>query len=183
MTTASDWKPLEAFWPAGEFLRDSERLIPEVERCFIEAHPNGRGPSPAEVVTWRESVYWLASLLDRLDLDKVWMFLEYRVTPQMNPIDVVLAGCHPDGGLSFAVIELKQWSTVERPTSAVSQGLCASCRRAGPPTLCKQCAVEKVYISTPSYQTHKKHPAVQVHDNMIALRTHHSMFDDRCQRS
>lgn len=177
MTPPNGWKPLEAFWPAKEFLRDSERLIPEVERCYAEAHPNGSGPSPGDVNSWRESVYWLASLLDRLDLEQVWMFLEYQVTQDMNPIDVVLAGCHPDGGLSFAAIELKQWSSVERPKGDVSAGLCPSCRRAGPPTLCEQCAVDKVYV--PAYGKHKKHPAVQVHDNLIALRTHHSMFDDR----
>ncbi len=74
------------------------------------------------MTSWRESVYWLASLLDRLGLGQVWMFLEYQVTPEMNPIDVVLAGCHPDGGLSFAVIELKQWSAVERPTGGGEHG-------------------------------------------------------------
>ena len=175
MTASSVWKPLEAFWPAREFLRDSARLIPEVERCYVDVH--GRDPSPGDVTSWRESVYWLASLLDRLDLGQVFMFLEYQVTREMNPIDVVLAGFHPNGRLSFAVIELKQWSVVEYPTVDVRKGLCSSCRRVGTRTLCAECAVDKVYV--PAYERHKKHPAVQVHDNLAALRTFHSMFDDR----
>ena len=175
MTASSDWTPLEVYWPAKEFLRDSARLIPEVERCYVDVHR--RDPSPGDVTSWRESVYWLASLLDRIDLGQVFMFLEYQVTREMNPIDVVLAGCHPNGRLSFAVIELKQWSVVEYPTADVRKGLCSSCRRAGTRTLCAECAVDKVYV--PAYERHKKHPAVQVHDNLAALRTFHSMFDDR----
>src|ERR1044072_8239122 len=104
MTASSDWKPLEAFWPAREFLRDSTRLIPEVERCYVDVH--GRTPSPGDVTSWRERVYWLASLLDGLGLRQLYMFLEYQFTREMNPIDVVLADCHPSGRLSFAVIEL-----------------------------------------------------------------------------
>ncbi|WP_205215284.1 DNA/RNA helicase domain-containing protein [Amycolatopsis albispora] len=30
-----------------------------------------------------------------------------------------------------------------------------------------------------AYEKHKKHPAVQVHENLLALKVHHSMFDDR----
>lgn len=176
-TATNTWQPLEVFWPAREFLRDSAKLIPEVEKCYQEAHPNRAAPSPADVTSWRESVYWLASLLDRLALDRVWMFLEYSVVRTMNPIDVVLAGFHPDGGLSYAAIELKQWSQVERPRLGVARGLCAACRRGGVGDLCKECALGKVYFD--AYGQHKKHPAVQVYDNMLALKMHHAMFDDR----
>ncbi len=74
-------------------------------------------------------------------------------------------------------IELKQWSQVARPRPEVVDGLCTACRRAGPGTLCEECALDRVYFD--SYGKHKKHPAVQVYDNMLALKTHHSMFDDR----
>ncbi|WP_208025844.1 DNA/RNA helicase domain-containing protein [Amycolatopsis acidicola] len=168
---------MEAYWPAGDFLRDSERLIPEIEQSYVDAHPGNSKPSPGDVTSWRQSVYWLASLLDRLDLDQVWMFVEYRVDPAMDPIDVVLAGRHPEGGLSFGVIELKQWSHIDHPQPDIVAGLCAACRRAGPGTLCQSCSVGKVFV--PAYRKHKKHPAVQVHDNMTALKTHHNMFDDR----
>ncbi|MGK4591692.1 DNA/RNA helicase domain-containing protein [Amycolatopsis sp. w19] len=171
------WKPVEAYWSAREFRQDSGRLIPMIEKFYIEAHPDGKAPGTGEVTSWRESVYWLASVLDRLGLDQVWMFIEYRVTPEMNPIDVVLAGFHPDGHPSYAVIELKQWSKVERPKPEVPHGLCAACRRAGNLFICDKCTLGKVYVD--DYGKHKKHPAVQVYENMLALKTHHSIFDDR----
>ena len=173
----SEWRPMEAWWPAKEFLRDSDRLIPEIAESYAAAHRNGGPPSPAEVRAWKESVYWLASLLDRLGLDQVWMFIEYSADPSMSPIDVVLAGRHPTGSLSFVVIELKQWSTVERPNAAIRKGLCISCRQPGQTKLCDQCIVDKVLFA--NYGQHKKHPAVQVHDNIVKLSTHHEIFDDR----
>lgn len=171
---------MEAFWPARELLRDSDRLIPEIENRYREAHPNNKVAGPGDVRSWRESVYWLASLLDRLRRDQVWMFVEYRVAPEMNPVDVVLAGYHPSGGLSYAAIELKQWSQAERPRPDITDGLCAECRRAGPGTLCEQCALDRIYLA--SYSKHTKHPAVQVYENMQALKVHHAMFDDRYVR-
>lgn len=171
------WKPLEAYWPVKEFLRDSGTLVEEIKKCYVDAHPKGSSPTDGDVKSWCESVYWLASFLDRVGLDQVYMFVEYCVAPKMNPIDVVLAGCHPGGGLSFVAIELKQWSDAERPKDDVIDGLCASCRRVGPGALCERCAVDLVYMA--GYEKHKKHPALQVHDNIAALKKHHSMFDDR----
>ncbi|WP_327141151.1 DNA/RNA helicase domain-containing protein [Nocardia sp. NBC_01327] len=78
----------------------------------------------------------------------------------MAPIDVVLAGVHPTRNtFSYAVIELKQWSKVGRP-----QG-----KKEG----------DIAYVYFDAYQKNKKHPAVQVYDNMIAMQTRHSLFDDR----
>ncbi|MCO6007452.1 DUF2075 domain-containing protein [Actinoallomurus purpureus] len=177
MGTGSAWAPLEAYWQAKALVRDRERLIPKIEQIYRDAHPNGRDPAASDVDSWRESVYELATALSDMNLGQVWMFVEYRVDPGMNPIDVVLAGSHPAGGLSFAAIELKQWSDLDRPNPSVPNGLCASCRSAGPGTLCKRCSIERVHV--PSYQKNKKHPAVQVYDNLVALKKHHSMFDDR----
>lgn len=180
MATKKTWKPLEAYWPVKEFLRDHARLVPEIEKSYKDAHPKGEKPSPSDVTSWRESVYWLASLLDRLGLDQVWMFVEYRVDPNMNPIDVVLAGHHPEDGLSFGAIELKQWSNFARPNPSVIDGLCASCRKANSGTLCNECAVGKVFMKSYGKNgQNTKHPAVQVNANVAALKKHHSMFDDR----
>ncbi|MFJ3505289.1 DNA/RNA helicase domain-containing protein [Streptomyces sp. NPDC090135] len=178
MAGGGTWSDLEAFWPAEELVRDRDRLIPKIVACYEAAHPQGKEPSQSDKDAWRESVYELATTLSDLGLGQVYVFVEYRVDPSMNPIDVVLAGCHPDGGLSFAAIELKQWSEVERPDpSRAKDGLCAQCRKAIPPSLCDDCAVERVFASF--YGRHKKHPAVQVKDNVDALKRHHSMFDDR----
>ncbi|WP_327579253.1 DNA/RNA helicase domain-containing protein [Streptomyces sp. NBC_00145] len=169
---------LEAFWPAEELVRDRERLIPKIVECYKAAHPKGKEPSESDEKSWRESVYEIATALTDLGLGQVYLFVEYRVDPAMNPIDVVLAGGHPGGGLSFAAIELKQWSTVDYPDpSKARDGLCAPCRKSATGALCGDCSVERVYA--PFYGHHKKHPAMQVKDNLDALRRHHSMFDDR----
>ncbi|MFG2169439.1 DNA/RNA helicase domain-containing protein [Micromonospora chersina] len=177
MATGGVWAPLEAYWPADELVRNRDRLIEKIERCYREAHPSGTSPSKSDMESWRESLYEVGTALVDLGLGQVWMFIEYRVDPAMNPIDVVLAGRHPVDGLSYAAIELKQWSAVERPNASVVAGLCASCRSVGGGYLCKRCAIDCVYA--PFYQKNKKHPAIQVRDNLIALRKHHSMFDDR----
>ncbi|MFH8344988.1 DNA/RNA helicase domain-containing protein [Streptomyces sp. NPDC018045] len=178
MAGGGTWSELEAFWPAEELVRDRERLIPKIVACYKAAHPKGKQPSESEMTSWRESVYEVATALADLRLGQVYVFVEYRVHPAMNPIDVVLAGRHPDGGLSFAAIELKQWAEVERPDSSkTTVGLCGPCRKSTAGSLCGDCAVERVFA--PCYGQHKKHPAVQVRDNLDALRRHHSMFDDR----
>ncbi|MGY0058413.1 DNA/RNA helicase domain-containing protein [Streptomyces sp. LZ34] len=178
MAGGGTWSELEAFWPAEELVRDRERLIPKIVACYEAAHPKGKEPSESDKDSWRESVYEVATALADLGLGQVYIFVEYRVHPAMNPIDVVLAGRHADGGLSFAAIELKQWSEVERPDpSKGTVGLCVQCRNSTTGSLCDGCAVERVFA--PFYGHHKKHPAVQVRDNLDALRRHHSMFDDR----
>jgi DUF2075 family protein len=178
MAGGGTWSELEAFWPAEELVRDRDRLIPKIVACYEAAHPQGKKPSESDKDSWRESVYELATALSDLGLGQVYVFVEYRVHPSMNPIDVVLAGSHPDGGLSFAAFELKQWSEAERPDpSKAKDGLCARCRKAITASLCDDCAVERVFA--PFYGRHKKHPAIQVKDNLDALRRHHSMFDDR----
>ncbi|MEV6758261.1 DNA/RNA helicase domain-containing protein [Streptomyces sp. NPDC051214] len=172
------WSQLEAFWPAEEMVRDRERLKDKISDCYKAAHPTGQEPSAGDAESWRESVYEMATALKDLGLGQVWVFIEYRVDPKMNPIDVVLAGHHPEGGLSFAAVELKQWGTVERPTVAKhAKGLCAACRKPDAQALCKGCAIDRVYA--PFYAAHKKHPAVQVRANIESLKQHHSMFDDR----
>ncbi|MET7543147.1 DNA/RNA helicase domain-containing protein [Streptomyces sp. NPDC005507] len=181
MTRGSEWSELEAYWPAEEMVRDRERIKDKIAACYRAAHPTGQEPSAGDIDSWRESVYEVATALKDLGLGQVWVFVEYRVHPKMNPIDVLLAGHHPEGGLSFAAVELKQWSSVERPGLAhAAKGLCAECRNPGTAALCAQCAIERVYA--PCFSAHKKHPAVQVRDNLESLKQHHSMFDDRYVR-
>ncbi|MEV7416126.1 DNA/RNA helicase domain-containing protein [Streptomyces sp. NPDC089919] len=177
MAGGGTWADLEVFWPADEMVRNPDRVVPEIIKCYEGAHPNGRQPSAGDVDSWRESVYEVATALTNLGLGQVYVFVEYRVQQAMNPIDVVLAGTHPEGGHSYVALELKQWRTVMRPDpSQGTGGLCTACRGdAG--TLCGECALDRVYM--PDYGRHKKHPAVQVMDNLNALKLHHSMFDDR----
>ncbi|SMQ16374.1 hypothetical protein SAMN06272771_2736 [Streptomyces sp. Ag82_O1-12] len=178
MAGGGAWSELEAYWPAEQLLRDNDRLIPKIEQCYRDAHPNDKQPSVGEVDSWRESVYEVATALVDVGLGKVWMFVEYRVHPGMDGIDVVLAGLHPKGGLSFAAVELKQWREVQRPTlSASRKRLCSQCKDPAAVMLCDQCALE--FVFAPGYGEHKKHPAVQVKGALDSLKRYHSMFDDR----
>ncbi|MGW1176882.1 DNA/RNA helicase domain-containing protein [Kitasatospora sp. NPDC002543] len=179
MAVGGGWKPLEAFWPVQRVVRDRHELVLKIGERYSASHPKDKPPSPAEVDAWRESVYELAATLDNRGLGQVRMFIEYLADGQMNHIDVVLAGQHPSGRLSYAVIELKQWGSIERPTVSKTAGLCASCRVEGNTTLCQRCALDLVYAPFPGYERHLKHPAVQVGNNLDNLRRHHSMFDDR----
>lgn len=175
---AGAWSAIEEFWPAEEVVRDRERLIPKIVKAYEDAHPNKRGPSDSEKDSWRESVYEVATALTDLGLGQVHVFVEYRVHPDMHPVDVVLAGAHPEGGHSFAAVELKQWREVERPDPAKARkGLCAECRKAQTELLCAECSLGRVYVA--SYGHHKKHPAVQVMEALHSLTRHHSIFDDR----
>ncbi|MEU3601484.1 DNA/RNA helicase domain-containing protein [Streptomyces sp. NPDC006798] len=154
-------------------------MAQKISECYTAAHPKDKPPKPSDVKSWRESVYELATTLDQRGLGDVWMFIEYLADGAMNPVDVILAGQHPSGRLSYAVIELKQWSSIERSTAAKPAGLCASCKTAGNVTLCQMCARDRVYAPFQGYEKHVKHPAIQVNTNMDDLRRHHSMFDDR----
>ncbi|MCX5115140.1 DUF2075 domain-containing protein [Streptomyces sp. NBC_00378] len=178
VASGGTWSDLEAFWPAEEMVRNRGRLSNKIAEIYEAAHPNHAKASTADKKAWRESLYEVATALKDVDLGQVYVFVEYRVHPTMNPIDVVLAGQHPDGGLSFAAIELKQWGTIERPDPAKGTAkLCAECKQSTTGELCEDCAIGCVYA--PFYQRHTKHPAVQVRDNLEALKRHHSMFDDR----
>ncbi|MFH9939347.1 DNA/RNA helicase domain-containing protein [Streptomyces murinus] len=179
MAVGDGWKPLEAFWPAQRLVRDRHQLVRKISECYTAAHPNDKKPNPSDLKAWRESVYVLAATLDNLELGQVQMFIEYLADGRMNHIDVVLAGQHPSGRLSYAVIELKQWGSIARSTATKPAGLCAACRAPGNSTLCQRCARDLVYASFSGYEKHVKHPAVQVSKNLDDLRRHHSMFDDR----
>lgn len=179
MAVGDGWKPLEAFWPAQRLVRDRHQLVRKISECYTAAHPHNKKPKPSDVKAWRESVYELATTLDNFGLGQVRMFIEYLADGRMNHIDVVLAGQHPSGRLSYAVIELKQWSSIERPTPSKPTGLCASCKTSGNSMLCQVCARDLVYAPFPGYEKHIKHPAVQVSKNIDDLRRHHSMFDNR----
>ena len=173
------WKPVEAFWTAERLVRDSALIVPEIERRYREAHPYGEGPDDADVRSWRVSVYEAANVLVANGLGGVYMFIEYRVQPDMAPIDVVLAGRHPNGMLSYAAIELKQWSAVGPPdgTNPIGIKSCVHCDLLGAGRLCRTCAV--AWVWAPGYNKHKKHPSAQAYDNLLNLRRYHSMFDDR----
>ncbi|MGW4379818.1 DNA/RNA helicase domain-containing protein [Kitasatospora sp. NPDC004531] len=177
MTTKKPWGALEEYSSANALVRNIERSVKKITESYRCAHPQGAAPSSSDLESWQESLFELATFLVDAGLGQTSLFVEYRVDPGMNPIDVVIAGRHPSGNLSFAAIELKQWGSIHRPNLATPKGLCGVCQDPEANRLCGDCATGMVFA--PFYGKHKKHPAVQVHDSLIALRRHHSMFDDR----
>jgi hypothetical protein len=75
----------------------------------------GRRPSPAEVLSWENSLPVLAHDLVQAGLEKVEVLVEHHLPLTSQRIDVILAGAHPaTGEPSYVVVELKQWSQARR---------------------------------------------------------------------
>ncbi|MEC3958312.1 DNA/RNA helicase domain-containing protein [Nocardia sp. CDC153] len=156
----SDWNALEAYWPASELVDNWDKLVDVLAERYVEAHPHHKSAGSGEVKAWRNSVHKLAVDLNSIGLGQVWMLVEYRIDAAMPPIDVVLAGVHPERGtFSYAAIELKQWGKISRPTGD-KEG-------------------DKDWVFVHGYEANKKHPALQAHEGLIAMKTRHSQFDDR----
>ena len=74
-------------------------------------HHTGRRPSPAEVVSWKRSLPFLAQDLIDAGLGNIEVLVEHHLPLTSKRADVVLAGRHPrTGEPSYVVVELKQWS-------------------------------------------------------------------------
>lgn len=75
----------------------------------------GRKPSASEYRSWQRSIPALHADLVAAGLHDVEMLFEYQLPLTSKRADVVLVGQHPQtGGPSYLVVELKQWSHVER---------------------------------------------------------------------
>lgn len=75
----------------------------------------GRKPSASEYRSWERSIPALHADLVAAGLHDVEMLFEYQLPLTSKRADVVLVGQHPQtGGPSYLVVELKQWSHVER---------------------------------------------------------------------
>lgn len=182
-------KPLEVHWSAETIFFKGHQIVEELKSAFRASHPREKDASEGEVAAWRESLSALASALKDAGLEKLQVFAEYRAGMMETNIDAVIAGQHPNGLLSFAVIELKRWSTlVEHPDPSTRDSFCKKCRQGTPDPDCVDCRLERLrfsfseqpYDGEPAINwEHVKHPAVQVRDNMDALRLSHFMFDDR----
>lgn len=71
----------------------------------------GRRAAPAEQASWKRSLPVLAADLTDAGFGEVEMLVEYHLPLTSQRADVVLAGTHPrTGGVSYVVVELKQWS-------------------------------------------------------------------------
>lgn len=75
----------------------------------------GYGPGPSEVASWKASLPVLATDLVEAGLGNVEVLLEHSLPLTSKRAGVVLAGVHPETGVSsYVVVELKQWSSAHR---------------------------------------------------------------------
>jgi hypothetical protein len=101
--------------------RQSVRGFSAVEHHFADLIAEqmtirtGRPPSKGEYRSWERSIPALRADLMSAGLSEVEMLFEYQLPLTSKRADVVLAGQHPKtGGPSYLVVELKQWSHVDR---------------------------------------------------------------------
>jgi hypothetical protein len=101
--------------------RQSVRGFSAVEHHFADLIAEqmtvrtGRRPSASEYRSWRRSIPALRADLMAAGLSDVEMLFEYQLPLTSKRADVVLVGQHPkDGGPSYMVVELKQWSHAEQ---------------------------------------------------------------------
>lgn len=71
----------------------------------------GHRPTPGEIRSWTMSLPALRADLVSAGLNDVEMLFEYQLPLSSKRADVVLVGEHPQGGPSYLVVELKQWSS------------------------------------------------------------------------
>lgn len=91
----------------------SKSLVTNLSEQF--AYEFGYNPSPGEVRSWERSLQVLVSDLEDAGLDKVEVFVEYRLPLTSKRADVILCGEHPKTGeSSYVVVELKQWTRASR---------------------------------------------------------------------
>lgn len=71
-------------------------------------------PSPSEITSWRTSLAAMASVLQLADLRDQGILVELKLPLSSKRLDVMITGSNPDGGDTAVIVELKQWTAVER---------------------------------------------------------------------
>jgi hypothetical protein len=71
-------------------------------------------PSPSEINSWRSSLLAMVSVLQLADLRDQGVLVELKLPLSSKRLDVMITGGNPDGGDNAVIVELKQWTAVER---------------------------------------------------------------------
>lgn len=72
-------------------------------------------PGDSEIESWRNSLRQMASVLQRANLEKAGVILEYQLPASSKRLDCMVVGVGRDGAHT-EVIELKQWETCQPST-------------------------------------------------------------------
>src|SRR5437763_1910209 len=71
-------------------------------------------PAPSEVMSWRNSLAAIASVLQLADLRDQGVLVELKLPLTSKRLDVLVTGSNPQVGDAAVVVELKQWTEVGR---------------------------------------------------------------------
>jgi hypothetical protein len=99
----------------AQFLLDAfERDIHDVIREAFGAR-TGRSVGPSEVSSWKESLVFMAKVLNDPSVPgNAGVAIEYGIPQSSKRIDFILAGQADDGRTNVVIVELKQWSSAQR---------------------------------------------------------------------
>lgn len=102
-----------------DFIRslDNDSIAKEIEQKILEKM--GRHTSLNEIRSWENSLAYMGKVLNNPAIpDDVGIAIEYNIPQTSKRIDFLVSGYDKRGGQNVAIIELKQWSEVERVENA-----------------------------------------------------------------
>lgn len=96
---------------------DNDSIAQEIEQKILEKM--GRHTSQNEIRAWENSLEYMGKVLNNPVIpDDVGIAIEYNIPQTSKRIDFLVSGYDKNGGQNVAIIELKQWSEVERVKNA-----------------------------------------------------------------
>lgn len=116
----------------------------------------GYNPSMNEVMSWQNSLYRVAHMLDQAGLHDNGVFVEYQLPLSSKRIDIILTGKDSEKQKNSVIIELKQW------------GKCSL----------TEFDSDKVVTWVAGGNKHVLHPSVQVGNYKYYLQDNNSAFYD-----
>lgn len=96
-----------------EFIQEATRnaIAARLEKAFFEAFRFR--PSPQEVMSWQNSLFRMAYVLEVGEFFDHGVLLEYQLPLSSRRLDCMVSGQGGSGRPSAVIVELKQWSEVE----------------------------------------------------------------------
>ena len=98
----------------SQFLSDNDDR--DIEDVILQSYraATGRGVSPNEVRSWKDSLRYMASVLRDDDIpDDTGVAVELHIPQSSKRIDVTLTGLDATGAPCAILVELKQWSEAQ----------------------------------------------------------------------
>ncbi len=96
-----------------QFLNDEQKLPDELRKRLLDKL--GEDVSDNEMLSWKNSLWHMKKIMEDARIpDDAGIAVEYNIPVTNNRIDFVITGIDGEGASCVLVIELKQWSNVEK---------------------------------------------------------------------